>query len=73
MDVRDRAPPQQCYVCHENIELWLDPLDEGEGEGGGEVNARALGPIEHPDVRRAFASYDRDARLYVPPPAAVGR
>jgi len=58
VDVRDRSPPQTCYVCHENILLWRDPPDEEEG---------GCGPIHHPDVRRAFTSYDKEARLYVAP------
>jgi hemimethylated DNA binding protein len=53
VDIRDRSPPQMCYVCHENIILWFDPPDEGSG-----------GPIMHPDVRKAFISYDSEARLY---------
>lgn len=57
VDVRDRSPAQMCYVCHENIVLWLDPPDEGS----------ALGPIDHPDVHRAFTAYDKAARLYVAP------
>ena len=55
VDVRDRSPPQTCYVCHENIILWKDPPDDG----------RALGPIVHPDIRRAFTSWDRETRLYL--------
>ena len=58
VDVRDRAPAQMTYVCHENIMLWLDPPDEGVGP---------LGPIDHPDVRRAFTGYDRADRRYVMP------
>ena len=59
VDVRDRAPAQRTYVCHENIRLWLDVPDD---EGGG-----PLGPIDHPDVRRAFTGYDRADRRYVMP------
>ena len=56
VDVRDRSPAQMTYVCHENITLWLDPPADG-----------ALGPIDHPDVRKAFTAWDPTDRRYVMP------
>ena len=64
VDVRDRSPPQMCYVCHENLLLWRDPPDQGgERQGGADPNPLG-GPIDHPDVLRAFGAYDAAARMY---------
>ena len=67
VDVRDRSPPQMCYVCHENLLLWRDPPDEGEVRvNGAYPNPNPLrGPIDHPHVVRAFGAYDKDARMYL--------
>ncbi len=59
VDVRDRPGGQRCYVCHDNIELWC-PVGFDE---------HPLGPIQHPDVRRAFTSWDRGEGKYTAPMA----
>ena len=43
VDTRDRPGGQQCYVCHDNITLWIDPPDS---------------PIRHPDLDNAFVGFD---------------
>ena len=54
VDQRDRPGPQQCYVCHDSIEL------------------SPVGPIDHPEVRHVFGSYDAKRGRYLdrsqPPP-----
>ena len=57
VDVRDRPGAQRCYVCHDNLELWF-PVGFDDDP---------LGPIQHPDVRRAFTAWHKERGNYVAP------
>jgi hemimethylated DNA binding protein len=65
VDVRDRAGGQQCYVCHDNIELWVASPEDLLPHG--EPSWTVGHPIDHPDVRRAFTGYDELRGRYVVP------
>ena len=58
VDVRDRAGGQHCYVCHDNIGLWVAGPEDLDGD---------VGPIKHPDLVRAFVGYDQTEGRYVTP------
>ena len=48
VDVRDRPGGQRCYVCHDNMELWVVGREE---EVFATKDGTCLGPIDHPAVR----------------------
>lgn len=58
VDVRDRPGGQYCYVCHDNISLWVAGAEDLETD---------LGPIQHPDLFAVFVGYDATRGRYAVP------